>query len=120
MIDLTRAINCIRVMKEYGTYKSHRIGRVHTNVNRLTSIVSRVPGYHEGQVVLFRDELYPSDSELFMGEYRGMKQRPTGKVTIESPLTQKEIDKQKSKGSLLTTVGMMVEIPRKYIEEIRI
>ncbi|HEW79159.1 MAG TPA: hypothetical protein ENH34_04235 [Phycisphaerales bacterium] len=120
MIDLIGAINCVRVMKEYGTYESHKIGSIHIDVNGLTSMISGVPDYHEGQIVLFRDELHPSDSKLVMGEYRGMEQRPTGKVTIKSPLTQKEIDKQKSKGSLLTTVGVMVGVPRKYIEEIRI
>ena len=120
MMDLGIAINCIRVMKENRTYRDHKIGRINTPVNGLTSMVSGVPHNPEGKIVLFYDELYPSDSELCMGEYMGTKQRPTGRVTIESPLTQEEIEKQKAKGSLLTTVGTMIGVPRKYVEEIRI
>jgi len=64
--------------------------------------------------------LSPSNSELCMGEFRGMKQKRTGRVTIESPLSQEDIDKQKAKGSLITTFGTMVSVPKKYVEEIRI
>ena len=49
-----------------------------------------------------------------------MKQKRTGRVTIESPLSQEDIDKQKAKGSLITTFGTMVSVPKKYVEEIRI
>ncbi len=118
MIDLRDAQNCIRIMKENGTYRGQRIGRVKTNVCGQVSRVSGIPGYLEGRTVLFYDELHPSDSQLCMGEWKGTKQRPTGTLTIESPLTQEAIDKQRARGSLLTTVGTIVGVPASYIEEI--
>lgn len=121
MIDLTRAMECIKTMQKYGTYRGHKIGRINTPVvNGIDSVISGVPHYNDGQVVIFREELSPSDSEMHMGEYRGMEQKPTGRVTIESPLTQEEIDKMKAKGSLITTIGTMVGVPSRYVEEIRI
>jgi len=120
MIDLTEATNCIRVMQENGTYRNHKIGRINIAVNGLTSMISGFPFYREGQIVLFYDELTPSDSELCKGEYRGMEQKPTGRVTIEKPFTQEEIDEQKAKGSPLINTGTIIGVPKKYVEEIKI
>jgi len=114
MIDLTRATNCITVQKQYGTYRGAKVGRIAEDCDGMLG------GYREGQIVLFREELHPSDFQMRMGEYMGMEQQPIGRVTIESPLTQEEIEKQRAKGSLLTTIGTMVGVPKGYVEEIRI
>ena len=118
MLDLTLATNCIRAMKENGTYRGERIGRIKSSVHGMVSLICGVPCYIPDQVVLFREELDPSDFSL--GEYRGMEQRPTGRLTVERPLSQEGIDQQRAKGYLLTTVGTMVGVPESYVEEIRI
>lgn len=120
MIDLRTATNCIKAMKEDGSYRNDKIGRIKTDVIGLTSIISGVPLYSVGRVVLFHEELFPSDADLCMGEYIGQTQQPTGKVTVESPLTQKEIDKRKAKGLKLMLPGTTVGVPRDYVEEIKI
>ncbi len=107
-------------MRENGTYRDHKIGRILQDVNGEVSVISGVPGYTLGQVILFREELEPSDSQLCLGEYRGMKQKLTGRVTIESPMCQSEIDSQRKNGSPLKTIGTMVGVPKSYIEEIKI
>ena len=57
MLDLTIATNCIRIMKEYGTYRGQKIGRI-------DSPSYRFPLHQNGQIVLFKEDLFPSDSEL--------------------------------------------------------
>ena len=71
-------------------------------------------------MVLFRYELNPSDSQLCIGEYIEIEQKTTGKVTIEIPLSQEEIDNRKEKRSLITTMCTMVGVPKSCLEEIRI
>lgn len=118
MIDLTQATNVIRVMKEYGNYTGQKIGMIKCNTTSKVSLVSGVPHYCPGQIVLFREEVEHMNSSL--GEFNGVKSKPTGRVTIESPLCQAEIDKQRAKGSLITTIGVMINVPVGYVEEIRI
>lgn len=115
-MDLTIATNCIRVMKEYGTYRGHRIGIVRASPDTHVSQISGVSNYRPGEIVLFREETDESN----LGEFRGVKPKPTGRLTIESPLCQAEIDKQKAQGSLITTFGIIVGVPRRYIEEIKL
>jgi len=110
-LDLRIATECISVMKESGTYRGQRIGILRKDVYGLTGRITGFPSDYKGKIVLFREELYPSDSEMRMGEYMGMKQKPTGKVTIESPLSRKWIDENKQKGSLITTIGTMIGVP---------
>ncbi len=114
MIDLTRAIYCIKRMKKEGNYRREKIG----------IIAKTFPGdfsmRQEGDVILFRHHLFPDDSEICMGEYMGMEQKPTGKVTIETPLTKEEIDKRRLEGSFITTIGTMTGVPLKYIHEVKI
>lgn len=110
MIDLTRATNCIVAMRENGTYRGERVGRVTDNF----------PGYRKGQIVLFSEEPFPSDSQLRMGEFMGMKQEPTHTITVESPMTLEQIAKQRAQSSLLTANGIIVNVPRGYVEEIKI
>jgi hypothetical protein len=111
-MDLTAAINCIRVMKEYGTYRDHRVGVLRTPVSGDAS------GYDKGRVVIYRQELSPSDSEMRMGEYMDRKQKPTGLVTIEIPMTPEEIDKKRAEGFRFTTWGTMICVPEEMVEEI--
>ena len=115
MKDLTQAINCIRAMKENGTYKGHRIGRIKKAIYGETSMISEVPYYNEGEIVLFREELSSDFKDT--REYSGMEQQLTGSVTIESPLTQEEIVKQR--GNFLLT-GTIIGVPKEHVEEIRI
>ena len=113
MVDLTIATNCIRVMKEYGTYHGERIGRVAKDFSGM------VGGYREGEIILFREELDPPiDSTL--GEERGIEPKPTGRITIESPLCRAEINKQRARGSGIITMKTMIGVPARYVEEIRI
>ena len=106
------ATNCINRMKEKGIYRGHRIGRI---VIGGTYGLSR---YEEGQVVLFREELEPPG--VSMGEYRGVEQKPRGTLIIEIPHTEEDILKNREKGSLITTFGTTIGVPKSYVEEIRI
>ncbi len=108
MIDLTRAINCISVQKENGTYRKARIGRI------TEKAIGLPPHYQAGEVVLFYDELTPEDSRL------GIEPKPTGRVTIESPLTQAELDEEGAINSLTTTNRTMIGVPARYVEEIKV
>jgi hypothetical protein len=110
MIDLTTARNCIEAMKENGTYRSHKIGRVINPIGGMTSAVSGFPVYQEGEIVIFRKESSPE-------EYRE-KHRDT--LTVESPLSLEQINKNREEGSLITTIRTTVCVPEKYVEEIRI
>jgi len=120
MIDFTRATNCINIMKRNGTYRGQKIGIVRQPLKGLFGILSEVPHHEEGEIVLYTEELEPSNSQMKMGEYQGQEQRPTGRVTVESPLTQAQIDKHKAQGSLIATTGTMINVPAEYIEEVRI
>ena len=106
MLDLIIALNCIRVMKEYGTYHGEKIGRIKKVIPTLTSDVSGFPDSRVGEIIIYR-------------EYSEMG-KPTGRATVESPLCQKDIDEQKRKDSLITTVRTISSVPMSYIEEIRI
>jgi hypothetical protein len=110
MIDLSRAMYCIETMKKRGTFRGERIGIV------VDTVSGEVAGYRSGQVVLFRRDMFPTDGQLRMGEYMGQEQKPTGTLTIETPMIQEEIEKQR--GSGLTTWGAMINVPERYIEEV--
>ena len=120
MINLSEAINCIEVMQREEAYKNHKIGIIKKAVDGVTSLISGIHYHEAGAVVLFREEIFPTDSQLAMGEYMGRIQKPTGTVTIESPLPQKDIDKQKAQCSLLRTVGTIVGVPKSYVEGVRL
>ena len=119
MADLMEAINCIRAMKGYGTYDGQRIGVINHRLTTLTDVISGFPVFRKGMIVLFREEMEPTDSQLQMGEYMGMAQRPTGRVTIETPLSFQDIERERLRGSLITTVGLIVDVPGRYVSEIK-
>ena len=116
MTDLIQATNCIRAMKENRTYRGHKVGKIKRPIYGLTSIISRVPYYNKGEIVLFKEEPYLSDPEC-IEEYQGMKQQSTRTVTIESPLTQEEI--AKAEDPLLTT-RTIIGVPKKHVKEIKL
>ena len=111
-MDLNVAIKCMESMKENGTYRNERIGIMKRDVP------TDVPTYRQGEVVLFKREFYPLDSQMCLGEYYGMEMKPTGKVTLQSPLSQAEIEKQRAKKSLITTFKTRSGVPAQCIEEI--
>ena len=112
-LDLRVAVNCINEQKRNGTYDGAKIGIVKDDFPQGIG-----PSYKRGNIILFREYLFPINSELAMGEYIGMKQKLTGKGSVEIPLSKKEIKKQKLKGSLLTTIGTMVNVPLGFIDEV--
>jgi len=120
MINLNVALNCIKEMKKNGTYNGEKIGRIRNDIPTLIFAVSGFSDAEKGKVVLYKKYNVPDDSQLCMGEYMGMEQKPIGRATVESPLCQKEIEKQRAKGSLITTCGTIIGVPIGYIEEIRI
>jgi hypothetical protein len=110
-MDLSRATNCIEAMKENGTYRGEKIGIVQKDMDNLAH-------YKRGQVVIYREEMTPSDGEMSMGEYMGREQKPRGIITVEIPMSSEDITKQRAKHSLLTTFGCTIRVPEKYIEEV--
>ena len=120
MLDLSLALNCLEILRGRSGGDQYRIGIVKASISGQVSQISGIPNHLAGQIVLFRDEMTPTDGELQMGEYSGMTQKPTGRVTIESPITQAAIDKNISQGSGIVTVGTMVCVPRRYIEEVKL
>lgn len=110
MVDLSTVLNCVKEMRVCGIYRGQKVGMVRKNFC----------GYHVGRVVLYTSELTPSDSELQMGEYRGMQQKPTGRITVEIPLNPEQISRNKERGSLIRTMGTMINVPSKNVEEIRV
>jgi hypothetical protein len=93
VIDLRDALYCINKMKEYKTYDNEKIGRIKEDFGGMVS------SYSAGRIVIFKKE---DDKTL----------------TVEIPYNNEEISKQKEKGSLITTMGTIVGVPKKYIEEI--
>ncbi len=120
MINLSVALNCIKEMKKNGTYSGEKIGIIRKDIYTFVSAVSGFLDSEKGKVVLYKEHILPDNSQLGMGEYMGMRQKPTGRATVESPLCQKEIEKQRAKGSLIMTCGTIIGVPIGYIEEIRI
>jgi hypothetical protein len=89
-LDIEQALGCVFDMVRHGSYNGEMIGR----------ITSDVPHhFREGDIVLFTDD----------GDGRT--------VTVETPYCQKEIDRQRSKGSSITR-STMVNFPRRYIERV--
>jgi len=112
-MDLSVALNCLGYLRGHAHGDRYRIGIVKKDIPGLCS-------YQEGEVVVFRDEMTPSDAEMQMGEYRGRKQKPSGRVTVESPLAQEDIDENRAKGSGILTIKTTVCVPRDRIEEVKV
>ncbi len=95
MIDVSKAVYCIRSMRENGTYRDQKIGRVTRDIKGLID-------YKIGEVVIFTE--YKNNREL----------------CIERPMSSEQISMERTRGSLLTTVCCTVGVPKKYIEEIKL
>ena len=85
------ARQCIEAMKENGTLRNHMIGVV------THSFPGEFPTYHKGERVIFRDD---GDNT----------------VTVEKPMTMESINENRAKGSLNTTIGTMVNVPKRLIK----
>lgn len=96
-------------MKENRTYRGQKIGR-------LTQPTRTLNRYETGDIVLFREEIFP---EPWQTDYRGIEPKPTGRVTIETPMSPEWIEREKARGSLLTTIGTVIGVPKNYVEEIK-
>lgn len=114
MIDISKALDCIGAMKKCGTYRNQKIGVLRQAFSGM------VANYSLGDVVLYREELTPSDAELRMGEYAGKEQRPTGRVTVEIPFSQEQIAQQRKRDSLISTIGTIIGVSSRYVEEVRV
>lgn len=93
MIDLRSSLECMEYMKSNNTYRGERIGIIRKEIKGM------VENYSPGEVVLF----LPEDH---------------GYVTLESAMSAEQIQEQREKGSLISTIKTMVGIPPSYIEEI--
>lgn len=96
MINIKTSLDCIEVMKQYGTYRGEKVGIIAKNFSGDVSI------YKKGSVVLYK----PDSSE--------------NTLTVETALSQEEIKKRKENGSLNTTIDTIVSVPQEYIEEIKV
>ncbi len=90
-LNLKRAEYCLGVIKRDGIYRDQRIGKITETFERLG------PSYEKGDFVIFTDE--------------GDKT-----VTIETPLTKREIIKNRKEKSLISTIGVIINVPRKFVE----
>lgn len=93
--DLKQTLDCIKTMKGYGVYSGHKIGVIRKRVSGM------VLNYKPGTIVIYREE----DKKY---------------VTIETAMTQEEIKREKSRGSLITTVGTMVGVPKGLVKKLGI
>ncbi|MFH1801320.1 MAG: hypothetical protein ABH804_00590 [archaeon] len=57
--------------------------------------------YNKGDFVLFEDQ-------------------GGGKVTVETPLTKHEIEDRRKEGSLISTILTIVNVPRNFVEEVKL
>jgi hypothetical protein len=119
MTTLEDALNCIEIMKKMGIYRGHKIGKINKKVPTITSDISGFYDYSPGEIILFREELFPSDGQVQMGEYRGVKQKPSGYLAIEKPMSTEDL-KKRDKKDYITTFCTTVCVPKEYVEEIPI
>lgn len=87
-----RARECIAKMREFGTYNGHKIGQVKS------SFPETFPTYCAGDFVIVRNQ----------GD---------GMYTVEKPLPLDTIDTTKT--GFLTTMATMLNVPTRFIKELR-
>lgn len=92
-LNLERAEYCLEVMKRDGIYRAQKIGKI------TESFETMGPPYKKDDFVIFIDE--------------GDKT-----VTIETPCTKEEIIKNKKEKSLISTFGTIINVPRRFVEEL--
>lgn len=90
-LDRKRAEDCIAKMKEFGTYRGHKIGRVRQD------FPEAFPTYHKGEFVIVRSQ----------GD---------GKFIVEVPLSLDSIDTEKH--GFITTICTMLNVPARCIKEL--
>ncbi len=92
-LNLKRAKYCLEVMKRDGIYRDQKIGKITEPFERMG------PPYEKNDFVIFTDG--------------GDKT-----VTIETPLTKEEIIKNRKEKSLISTFGTIINVPKKFVEEL--
>jgi len=119
-MDLTVALGCIKTMKEEGHHdaEEYKIGILTRNLFTDVSEISGFPSERKGDVVLYKQEF--SWEERERARLEGRKPKPDNTVTIEKPMTSKEIAEQRARGSKLSTYSTCICVPKAYIEEVKI
>jgi hypothetical protein len=102
LYTLERALGCIKAMRENRTLRDTLIGVV---VKKFGGIG---PGYQVGEYVVFRR--YPIRSNV------GRIQRYN--LVVETPMSAKQIEEERKRGSLITTIGTIVGVPADYVQEV--
>ena len=103
VINLKDALEVLVEIGQRPTYKGLKVGITQPAI---------APVYEVGRVVLFKHEVHPSDA------HPDRAGKPTGYITIETPMNAHQREEQRSKGSLLRTTATMVCVPETYVEEI--
>jgi hypothetical protein len=93
-MDFTNAIECLKLQKETNPNTQYKIGVIKKNIDSLVT-------YKIGDVVLFEKGIVKNT------------------ITVERPMTPEWLQKQKEKGSLLTTVCCIVGVPENYVDEVK-
>ena len=93
MLDLRTARNALEQMAE-SCRKDFKIGRIVKDLFELSS-------YKKGEIILFRNDR-------------------DGTVTVEKPYTAEEIERRRKEGSLIVSCGCMINVPKGYVEEVKI
>jgi hypothetical protein len=91
--DLKDVHHCLRVMDTELRRDKYKVGVVVEPINSLMS-------YEVGRIVLYETS---KDSKT---------------IVVERAMTKKEIERQRSKKSLLRTTGTIVGVPKKYVLDI--
>ena len=106
MIDLSTARYCIERMQEKGSYRNQKIGIVKKDIFGFVGMIAFTPDYTQGDVVLFTEGHENS--------------KPTGRITMEKPLTSEEIRKNLENDLLIMTHCPMVGVPANLVDEVRL
>jgi hypothetical protein len=91
-MNLNRALDSIAVKRRYSKYRGERVGRV---------VKDFCDGFYKrGEVVLFR-----RDGDGFF--------------SVEKPLSIWEMRREKRKGSVVSSVGLVCGVPKGYVGRVR-
>lgn len=106
MATLKDAFNCIEVMKESKTYRGEEVGII---TKPFSGFVT--PNYQPGTVVLYKKEVSPDID---------VSKKDLGTLIVEIPMSQAGIDKEKLRGSFITTFRTIVGVPKSYVKKAKI
>ena len=92
-MNLKKAKDSITIKKRFRRYKGERIGIVRKNFCE--------GFYKKGEVILFT-------------------RNKEGSFNIEKPLSIKDIGKERKRGSIITSIGLVTGVPKNYIKNLTI